>query len=212
PGVAILAAWTGTLNDGSFVPKGKKLSPYNIISGTSMSCPHVSGLAASIKSRNPTWSPSAIKSAIMTSATQINNMKAPITTDLGSVATPYDYGAGEITTIQPFQPGLVYETTIVDYLNYLCYIGYNTTTVKVISKTVPHSFRCPKDSTPDQASNINYPSIAITNFSSKEIVNVSRTVTNVGEENETVYSAIVDAPNGVKVQLIPEKLQFTKSS
>ncbi|PNX83977.1 subtilisin-like protease-like protein, partial [Trifolium pratense] len=64
----------------------------------------------------------------------------------------------------------------------------------------------------DHISNINYPSIAISKFTGKEIVNVSRTVTNIGEEDETVYSAIVDAPNGVKVQLIPEKLQFTKSS
>ncbi|PNY03557.1 subtilisin-like protease-like protein [Trifolium pratense] len=84
------------------------------------------GLAASIKSENPTWSPSAIRSAITTSATQFNNMKAPITRDLGSVATPYDYGAGGITTIQPFQPGLVYETTTLDYFNYLCYIGLNS--------------------------------------------------------------------------------------
>ncbi|CAJ2642910.1 unnamed protein product [Trifolium pratense] len=212
PGAAILAAWTGTLDDESFVPKGEKLSPYNIISGTSMSCPHVSGLAGSIKSRNPTWSPSAIKSAIMTSATQIDNTKAPITTDLGSVATPYDYGAGEITVTESFQPGLVYETTTIDYLNYLCYIGLNTTTIKIISTTVPKNFSCPKDSTPDHISNINYPSIAISKFTGKEIVNVSRTVTNIGEEDETVYSAIVDAPNGVKVQLIPEKLQFTKSS
>ncbi|GAU24960.1 hypothetical protein TSUD_311950 [Trifolium subterraneum] len=210
PGVNILAAWIGI--DVTYVPKGKKPSPYQFESGTSMACPHVSGLAASIKSKNPTWSPSAIRSAIITSATPFNNMKAPITRDLGSVATPYDYGAGEITTVEPFQPGLVYETTILDYLNYLCYIGYNTTIVKVISKTVPHNFSCPKDSTPDHVSNINYPSIAISNFSSKGTANVSRTVTNVSEEDETVYSAIVVAPNGVKVQLIPEKLQFTKSS
>jgi len=32
-----------------------------------MACPHVSGLACSVKTHNPTWSPSAIKSAIMTS-------------------------------------------------------------------------------------------------------------------------------------------------
>lgn len=139
-------------------------------------------------------------------------MKAPITTDLGSIATPYDYGAGEITSTEPFQPGLVYETNTLDYLNYLCYIGFNTTTIKVISRTVPDSFSCPKDSTSGLISNINYPSIAISNFNGKEIVNVSRTVTNVGEEDETVYSAIVDAPSGVKVQLVPEKLQFTKSS
>ncbi|CAJ2642911.1 unnamed protein product [Trifolium pratense] len=212
PGADILAAWTGAPTDETVVPKGEKPSPYNIISGTSMSCPHVSGLASSIKSKNPTWSPSAIKSAIMTSATPINNIKAPITTDLGPVATPYDYGAGEITTTESFQPGLVYETTTLDYFNYLCYLGLNTTTIKVISKTLPKNFSCPKDSTPDHISNINYPSIAISNFSSKGTFNVSRTVTNVGELDETVYSATVVAPNGVKVQLIPEKLQFTKSS
>ncbi|AES74056.1 putative tripeptidyl-peptidase II [Medicago truncatula] len=123
-------------------------------------------------------------------------MKDPITTDLGSIATPYDYGAGEITISESFQPGL---DTIQP-------------TIKAISKTVPGSFSCPKDSTPDHISNINYPSIAISNFTGRGSVNVSRTVTNVGEEDETVYSAIVDAPSGVKVQLIPEKLQFTKSS
>lgn len=210
PGVDILAAWIG--NDSSRVPKGKKPSPYYIASGTSMSCPHVSGLAGSIKAQNPTWSPSAIRSAIMTSANQINNMNAPITTDSESVATPYDYGAGEITTSEPFQPGLVYETTTVDYLNYLCYLGFNITTIKIISKTVPDSFSCPKDSTPDHISNINYPSIAISNFNGKGTVNVTRTVTNVGEEDETVYSSVVNAPSEVNVKLIPEKLQFSKNS
>ncbi|KEH34337.1 subtilisin-like serine protease [Medicago truncatula] len=198
PGVNIVAAGTS--------------SPYSMKTGTSMSCPHVSGLAGSIKSRNPTWSASAIRSAIMTSATQINNMKGPIATDLGLIATPYDYGAGGITTTEPLQPGLVYETSTIDYLNFLCYIGYNTTTIKVISKTVPDSFNCPKDSTRDHISNINYPSIAISNFGGKGSVNVSRIVTNVGEEEEIVYSAVVNAPSGVKVQLIPEKLQFTKRS
>ncbi|CAK8569130.1 unnamed protein product [Lathyrus sativus] len=210
PGVDILAAWMG--NDTTQAPKGKKPPIYNLASGTSMACPHVSGLAGSIKSRNPTWSASAIRSAIMTSATQFNNMKTPITTELGPVSTPYGYGAGEITMNASFHPGLVYETDTIDYLNYLCYLGYDTATIKLIAKTIPDGFSCPKDSTPDHISNINYPSIAISNFIGKEFVNVTRTVTNVGEEYETVYSAVIDAPNGVKVQLIPEKLQFTKHS
>ena len=117
-------------------------------------------------------------------------MKAPITTDSGSIATPYDYGAGEITTSKPLQPGLVYETNTVDYLNYLCYTGHNLTTVKVISGTVPDNFNCPKDSTSDLISNINYPSIAV-NFTGKANVVVSRTVTSVGEEVKQCTSPLL---------------------
>ncbi|XP_020229137.1 CO(2)-response secreted protease [Cajanus cajan] len=209
PGVNILAAWIE--NSEEEVPKGRKPSLYNMISGTSMATPHVSGLASSIKTQNPTWSASAIKSAIMTTAIQNDNLKAPITTDSGPVATPYDYGAGEITTSEALQPGLVYETNTIDYLNFLCYIGLNITNIRTISKSVPKNFSCPKDSSSNLISNVNYPSIAV-NFTGKGVVNVSRTVTNVGEKDETVYSSVVNAPSGVKVTLTPNKLQFTKSS
>ncbi|KAG4391857.1 hypothetical protein GLYMA_04G022232v4 [Glycine max] len=194
PGVNILAAWIG--NDKEGVPKGKKPSQFNIKSGTSMACSHVSGLAATIKSQNPTWSASAIKSATMATVTQENNLKAPITTDKGSVATPYDYGAGQMTIYGAFHPGLVYETNTIDYLNYLCYVGFNITLVKTISRNAPNNLSCPKHSSSHHISNINYPSIAISDLKGKELVDVNITVTNVGEEDETLYSPVVDAPIG----------------
>lgn len=65
PGVNILAAWSPISSPTEW--KGdKRKANYNIISGTSMACPHVTGLAAYVKSFHPTWSPAAIKSAIMT--------------------------------------------------------------------------------------------------------------------------------------------------
>ncbi|RID58121.1 hypothetical protein BRARA_F01438 [Brassica rapa] len=117
PGVAILAAWTG--KDTSISLEGKPPSQFNVISGTSMAAPHVTAVASLIKSLHPTWSPSAIRSAIMTTATQTNNDKGLITTETGATATPYDTGSGELSTTASMQPGLVYETTAVDYLNFL---------------------------------------------------------------------------------------------
>ena len=71
PGVNILAAWIG--NDTVGAPGGKDPPLYNVISGTSMACPHVSGIAATVKSRNPKWSPSTIRSAIMTTGEELTN-------------------------------------------------------------------------------------------------------------------------------------------
>ncbi|MBA0775158.1 hypothetical protein Gotri_010319 [Gossypium trilobum] len=213
PGVNILAAWIG--NDTVQTLKGKDPPLYNVLSGTSMACPHVSGIAAAVKSRNPTWSPSVIRSAIMTTAAQTNNLKGPITTEKGTAATPYDFGAGEVSTTGPLQPGLVYETTAIDYLNFLCYHGYNIATIKIMANTIPDGFTCPEESSIDLISNINYPSIAISNFDEKAGRRVNRTLTNVAgnaktEDAKTVYNISIDAPAGLDVQVVPDKLHFSK--
>ncbi|CAL5413560.1 unnamed protein product [Camellia sinensis] len=58
PGVSILAAYP---------PMGTKHgSGYAFLLGTSMACPHATGIVALIKSTHPNWSPAAIRSALVT--------------------------------------------------------------------------------------------------------------------------------------------------
>lgn len=70
PGVNILAAYSplGTVTDDK---NDKRSVNFMVESGTSMACPHGSGAAAYVKSFHPGWSPSAIKSALMTTGVHI---------------------------------------------------------------------------------------------------------------------------------------------
>lgn len=65
PGVNILAAWTPKTSP-TLLPIDSRSVNWNFDSGTSMSCPHISGIVALLKSAHPDWSPAMIKSAIMT--------------------------------------------------------------------------------------------------------------------------------------------------
>ncbi|KAH0466020.1 hypothetical protein IEQ34_006123 [Dendrobium chrysotoxum] len=209
PGVNILASWTQN-EDSNVAPPGQKPSHFKLDYGTSMACPHVAGIAAIIKSWNPTWSPAAIRSAIMTTAMQTNNDKARVTTDSGSAATPYDYGAGVINPTRVLQPGLVYEIETNDYLQFLCNYGYKADIIKNMT-VVPNGFKCSKKSSKDLISNLNYPSIAISDFKGKERRIVNRVVKNVGGAEATTYAVSVESPLGLNVEVLPDKLQFSKS-
>ncbi|CAI9094544.1 OLC1v1030304C1 [Oldenlandia corymbosa var. corymbosa] len=203
PGVDILSAW----------PSNDTNEAFNILSGTSMACPHVTGIAALIKSQHPSWGPTAIKSAIMTTTNPYNNLKKPITVHYhAEEATPYDMGAGEVTLLGPSQPGLLYETKVVEYLRFLCYQGYNASRIKRISTKLPTNFSCPDDSKEEMISNMNYPSIVVVQSQDhpKPYLTVKRTVTNVGDE-ESTYRVSVETSQALDIKVSPNELKFTKN-
>ncbi|KAL3631958.1 hypothetical protein CASFOL_024942 [Castilleja foliolosa] len=204
PGLMILAAWPTFITDQTIM--GREPPEFAFQSGTSMACPHAAAVAAMVKSLNPTWGPSAIRSAIITTAMNRNNLGSSMTTLAGSRASPYDIGAGEISTSGPIHPGLVYEIETQDYVQFLCDIGYDSAKIGLIS---PHVV-CPGNSS-SSVSEMNYPSFSISNLHENEVRTVTRTVTSVGNDDESIYEADIDAPAGVEVRVVPAQLRFTKN-
>jgi subtilisin family serine protease len=74
PGLNILAAWSEG-DPPTKLAQDHRIVKYNIVSGTSMSCPHVAAVAALLKAIHPTWSSAAIRSALMTTGIYINILK-----------------------------------------------------------------------------------------------------------------------------------------
>ncbi|KAI3968365.1 hypothetical protein MKW92_042689, partial [Papaver armeniacum] len=78
---------------------------FSMQSGTSMACPHVSGIAALLKSVHPEWSPGAIKSAIMTTAYNVDNSRKNITRLAdGKYATWFELGSGHVDPNKALHP------------------------------------------------------------------------------------------------------------
>ncbi|XAR58180.1 Tripeptidyl-peptidase II [Bertholletia excelsa] len=216
PGVAILAAMIPDAEESGFPSTTEKSeaiasspSIFAMKSGTSMACPHVSGAAAFVKSVHPTWSSSALKSALMTTATSWNNIRRPLTNSSSKSATPHETGAGEINPLRALNPGLVFETTTNDYLNFFCHYGISEKKIRSISNYT--NFSCPKHSNnEDLISNINYPSVSIGSLRGLEGVKfVQRTLTNLGSARASYVSSI-DAPPGLLVNVSPRRIDFAK--
>ncbi|KAE8654871.1 Subtilisin-like protease SBT5.3 [Hibiscus syriacus] len=90
--------------------------PQLILHRPSMSSPHVSGIVGLLKTLYPNWSPAAIKSAIMTTATTLDNLNEPILNASNIEAGPFSYGAGHVQPNLAMDPGLVYDLATTDYL------------------------------------------------------------------------------------------------
>ena len=135
-------------------------------------------------------------------------MRKPLTNNSNKSANPHEMGVGELSPLKALNPGLVFETTTQDYLQFLCHFGYSQKIIRSMSNT---NFNCPKNSTEELISNINYPSISIGILSRhhQTAKTIQRTVSNVGLSN-TTYIAKVHAPMGLVVNVFPRKLVFFK--
>ncbi|HEY5848079.1 MAG TPA: S8 family serine peptidase [Microlunatus sp.] len=185
PGVSVIAAVAPPGNDGL---------DFNAYDGTSMSTPHISGIAAMIKQKHPTWSPMWIKSALMTTATTLTNRGNPIKRG-ANTATPLDYGSGHVRPAQAFSPGLVYDSSYVDWLAYGCAIGQ-------IQLVTPAGF-CNQLPAIDP-SDFNSPSIAVASLAGSQTV--TRTFTNTSPDQASQYKPTVQAPPGTTVKVSTSKV------
>lgn len=91
PGVGVIGAVSPPASSGRL---------WDLASGTSVSVPHVAGLAAFVQSVHPDWNPARVKSAMMTTAYPLQG-----------VAGPFAQGSGHIDPTQFLDPGLVLDAT-----------------------------------------------------------------------------------------------------
>jgi subtilisin family serine protease len=178
PGQDILAGVAPPANNGRL---------FDLYSGTSMSSPHVAGLAALMKEVNPRWSPMAIKSALMTTAGDV--LDGPNTHPL----VIFRQGAGHVQPNNAADPGLVFDSDFDDWVGFLC------GTASIDPAT------CPSLGIPilGNASDFNVASIAIGNLVGSQTV--TRRVTNVSQGTAT-YRPSITGMEGVSVNVSPSSL------
>lgn len=216
PGVNILAGWAGSVGPTGLAEDTRHVE-FNIISGTSMSCPHVSGLAALLKAAHPEWSPAAIRSALMTTAyTQYKNGQKIEDLATGKPSTPFDHGAGHVDPVSALNPGLVYDLTADDYLSFLCALDYTDSQIQLLAR---RNFTC-DSSKKYSVTDLNYPSFAVSfqtaQFGSRTagddgttVIKYTRTLTNV--DSPATYKVSTSTQSkSVKISVEPEILSFTQ--
>ncbi|MDP9197592.1 MAG: S8 family serine peptidase [Pseudomonadota bacterium] len=183
PGEGILAAVAPPNNGGRL---------FDIYSGTSMSSPHVAGIAALFKELYPSWSPMAIKSALMTSASDV--LDGPNTNPL----VIFRQGAGHVQPNAAVNPGLVFDSGFNDWLAFLCgtTTGVGPATCAALSG-LGYSL---------DPSDLNVASIAIGDLPGEQTVR--RRVTNVSGSAAT-YTPSVSGMAGFNVLINPASLVLT---
>ena len=182
PGQDILAA---------VAPPGNHGLDFNLLSGTSMSAPHVAGVAALLMHRHPSWSPMMIKSALMTSGYDV------LDASISDATRIFRQGAGHIKPNPAADPGLVYNSSFNDWLAFLCGTtnGVDPDTCTAL-ENAGYSL---------EPSNLNAASIAIGDLAG--IQTVTRKVTNVGTAAAT-YTASTTGLTGITAVVSPSMLSL----
>jgi len=187
PGINILA---GSTPDAINSVSGEFFA---FLTGTSMSTPHVAGVAALLKQAHPDWSPAAIKSALMTTAYQEVTLA-----DGTTPAIPFDFGSGHIDPNKANDPGLVYEVTADEYDAFSCGVASPDVTQARCDELQANGLSF-------AAADMNQPSISVSKMTSTRTV--TRRVTNVSDTSET-YNAQIELPSGIDAQVTPASLSL----
>jgi hypothetical protein len=184
PGQDILAAVS---------PAGYGGREFDLLSGTSMSSPHVAGLAALLKHKYPTWSPMAIKSALMTTGSDVldGGTPAPNTNPI----LIFRQGAGHVQPTSAADPGLVFDSSWNDWLAFIC-----NTQPQGLAATCSSLWNA---GYPTDASDFNGASISIGDLAGTQTV--TRTVRNVSGSTAT-FTASYTGMAGFDVSVSPSSL------
>uniref|UniRef100_A0A0E0CS87 Peptidase S8/S53 domain-containing protein n=1 Tax=Oryza meridionalis TaxID=40149 RepID=A0A0E0CS87_9ORYZ len=229
PGVDILAAWSGE-NPPSSIRVDDRRVEFSIIYGTSMACPHVSGIAAMLKVARPSWSPAAIKSALMTTAfTTWTTVATPSSSCPRANRPGRSSSAPAMSTPinRALDPGLVYDATADDYITFLCSLGYTRRQISLFTNdgSVTDCSTRPQGRVGD----LNYPAFSFefrSYFGGR--LTQRRSVTNVGTGRgaghrrcrrgltwtavtnaNAVYSVNIASPPGTAITVSPMRLAFS---
>ncbi|CAO2040475.1 unnamed protein product [Urochloa humidicola] len=206
PGVDILAAWTEKNSPSGLVSDPRRVK-FNIMFETSVACAHVSGIVALLRQVHPDWSPAAIKSALMTTAYNVDNTGSIIKDMSTSIAsTPFVRGAGHVDPNRAVDPGLVYDASTNDYISFLCSVGYTAQQIAVLTRdgTVTDCSKL-RGSVGDH----NYPAFSVVFRSGVSAVTQRRIARNVGSSTITTYTPYITSPAGVGITVQPSTLKFT---
>ena len=185
PGVDVLAA---------VAPPGNRGRDFDLYSGTSMASPHVAGLAALLKQLHPTWSPMAIKSALMTSATDVLDEFAASAAADAAANKAFAQGAGHVRPKGAADPGLVYDSGVPDWIAFLCG-ATNAVPAATCDAVEAAGFSTDR-------SDMNLASIAIGDLAGTQTI--TRRVTNVDSKQATYHAEV--SLSGIDAVVSPSTL------